>query len=69
MGSVCSPNVYLKGYHGPANEKLMDLVGIKNSEVEAEFGISFASLVLYVWVGRVPVVRGNSHRHCGKVVI
>lgn len=47
----------------------MDLVGIKSSEVEAEFGISFASLVLYVWVGRVPVVRGNSHRHCGKVVI
>lgn len=50
MGSVCSPNVYLKGYHGPTNEKLMDLVGIKSSEVEAEFGISFASLVLSVWV-------------------
>lgn len=65
LGCVYSPKIYLKGCHGPANGKWMDLGGLESSEVEVEFGISLASLMLCIWVGRVPVMWGSTYRHWG----
>lgn len=41
-----------RAYHGPVNRKIINLVGIKSLEVEAEFGISLASLCyMFEWQG------------------